>query len=470
VTRRYLRVALVLVCVLNSRSWAYADLFHANNFLIGDRAVGLGGAFCAVADDASAIVYNPAGMAFAQSSKFIGSGTAFYNRRTVYRKTIGKDDFVESSSGSVPSFFGLLQQIPGLGKGAALGVAFYSPDAESKSQNDLIRKDDLGIRSFHRTVNAQSATNYFGVGLATRLGGSFAVGLAANYVTINELTQEYQGVTRTTDVEGLVLAEAARDRGTLYTDVTQNRKLVLDATAVEPMIGFQWTPLPEIAVGVSYRQPFLVSQKLVQDLDVAVNNRFANDTPFTSADIDDASTQKWRDLKGRGVKSLRQNPEFASTGLPLGSVTVDEPLGGLPAEARFGVAWFASSRLLVSGDVSYRLAPDEGDLPEISIQDTINYHLGLEVYLTSSLPLRLGLFTNNDFRAKPQSGRANQEEHIDYLGGSAVLVWAAGTVQLGLGGVVQKGSGQAQKVADDKAIQEVDSMFYSLVVSAATAM
>ncbi|RYZ71254.1 MAG: hypothetical protein EOP09_04915 [Proteobacteria bacterium] len=56
---RSTRLALAILTL--SGASAYADQFHYHNLVVGERAMGLGGAFTAVADDASAIVYNPAG-------------------------------------------------------------------------------------------------------------------------------------------------------------------------------------------------------------------------------------------------------------------------------------------------------------------------------------------------------------------------------------------------------------------------
>jgi long-chain fatty acid transport protein len=88
-----------------------ADQFHYGNVLIGTRAVGLGGAFGAVADDASGVYYNPAGLAFALSNDISGSANAFYTKESKYKSTLCGEDFVEASSGSVPSFFGGLQKL-----------------------------------------------------------------------------------------------------------------------------------------------------------------------------------------------------------------------------------------------------------------------------------------------------------------------------------------------------------------------
>jgi len=42
---------------------AAADDTHYQDFIVGSRAVGLGGAFCAIGDDPSGLYYNPAGIA-----------------------------------------------------------------------------------------------------------------------------------------------------------------------------------------------------------------------------------------------------------------------------------------------------------------------------------------------------------------------------------------------------------------------
>ena len=44
-------------------------------------------AFTAVADDASGIFYNPAGLGFALNSDISGSANAYYSKETVYKDT-----------------------------------------------------------------------------------------------------------------------------------------------------------------------------------------------------------------------------------------------------------------------------------------------------------------------------------------------------------------------------------------------
>lgn|GEM_PF-5186521 len=68
--RRFVsRYRLGFVAILLCSSPAVADESHYQNYIVGERALGLGGAFTAIADDASGSYYNPAGLAqLSQSS------------------------------------------------------------------------------------------------------------------------------------------------------------------------------------------------------------------------------------------------------------------------------------------------------------------------------------------------------------------------------------------------------------------
>lgn len=460
-----IRLFVALLSMVFPFSSARADLFHFNNFLLGDRAIGLGGAYTAIADDASAVVYNPAGMAFAQASGFSGSANAFYWKNATYKDTIGTDDFVEKSSGSVPSFFGGLQQLPALGHGSAFGFAVYAPDSDSKSQDDNIVKPDLGVENFHRTINAQASTTYFGVGFGTRFNSRLAVGIGANVIKIDELTQEYQDATLPTNTYDLVLEPQAQSRGNLFVDTTQNTKFVYSFLAIEPLVGFQFALIDTLVLGVTYRHPMIFDQNLDLSLDAQSLYRFADYTPLTAVDISPDSKEVWASRKENGLKLSKRTPTSASPGLGKGKIKIDEPLGGLHSEARLGLAWFASSRFLLTSDFSYRFAPPKAEIGILNTEDVWNAHIGLEAYPASYLPVRLGLFTNHDARPEPSPTKAGQPDHIDYYGAALALAWASGGSQIGGGIVGQYGTGKSQKLSGSYKIQEVEASFYSIVVS-----
>lgn len=64
---RFRTVMVLLLGSLAGAQWAYGSAFAINE--LGVRAMGMGGAFAATADDASAIFYNPAGIAFQKGTQ-----------------------------------------------------------------------------------------------------------------------------------------------------------------------------------------------------------------------------------------------------------------------------------------------------------------------------------------------------------------------------------------------------------------
>ena len=189
---------LIRVAALFSLSLpAYGDIFHYNNLLVGERAMGLGGAFTAVSDDASGMLYNPAGIAFAISNDISGSAQAYYQRKILYKKTIGQDSFTEKSSANTAPFFGGLQKVDDIIPGMAVAFGIFNLDSELKNQNDQIENESLGLQRFHRTANIRAGTAGGGLAVGKRVLPGLAIGLSLNYINIDELIQEYQNVAYT---------------------------------------------------------------------------------------------------------------------------------------------------------------------------------------------------------------------------------------------------------------------------------
>lgn len=76
-----------------------------NNTLIGCRAIALGGAFLGVADDPSAIFYNPAGLIRQESAFNLSFNGGFYVWPT-YELTLSSGSIIHSQyNTSLPQFF-----------------------------------------------------------------------------------------------------------------------------------------------------------------------------------------------------------------------------------------------------------------------------------------------------------------------------------------------------------------------------
>lgn len=455
-------VATLTIFFLNIQP-SLGDQYHYKNFIIGDRAIGLGGAYTAISDDASGIFYNPAGTAFAQNSDISGSANAFYNSKIIYRGAVSGNDFVEESTGTVPSFFGGLQKLDKILPGFVLSFGIYLNNNDYKDQNDFmlninrgvptpqctpgVNRNPIILERFHRTANERAYTFNASMGLAYRVRPKFAVGVGLNYVNVDELTQEYQDARNLTNV---------CQSGTMNEQVTlttQNARQRLIAYGLQPILSLQALLTEKLSWGLTFKY----TQFLSQAYQIDSESRFTQVAKDSQQSIDDANGS------GVLVSSLLAQVN--------GNVHSTNPLGRSSFVISNGLAYFYSPKLLFSLDVDYFSASkDAEDILHIGNlyrrNTVINYSLGTEYYVLSSLPLRFAFFTNNDARPKLNSNQSGQADHIDYNGGSLFLSWVQPNSQLGAGVVYQQGRGEAQKIAGSTAIQRVDAKSVTLVISA----
>jgi len=94
----------------------------------------------------------------------------------------------------------------------------------------------------------------------------------------------------------------------------------------------------------------------------------------------------------------------------------------------------------------------------------LNFASGVEYYVMPAFPVRLGVFTNNDARAKVDSKKMAQRDHIDYLGESIFLAWVQPNSQMAAGVILQQGTGQAQKTGD-LTVQDVEGDSFTFAFS-----
>ena len=108
----------------------------------------------------------------------------------------------------------------------------------------------------------------------------------------------------------------------------------------------------------------------------------------------------------------------------------------------------------------------KGDIELYNRESVINFATGAEYYITPSVPVRFGLFTNNDARAELDSTKINQPDHIDYTGLSLFFAWVQPNSQVALGTVMQNGSGKAQKISGVTTMQDVSAVSRTIAFSA----
>ena len=135
---------LLLVSGLWSGGW--------NNTLMGIRALGIGAAFVGIADDPSAIFYNPAGLIL-QEQKLNFAINGFYIMPT-HEYSFGGLSATSQENVSVPQFFFTYKASDNL----TLGFGAYSPYATGgmswkKEELGTPFKSYLGIISFTPSIS-----------------------------------------------------------------------------------------------------------------------------------------------------------------------------------------------------------------------------------------------------------------------------------------------------------------------------
>jgi long-chain fatty acid transport protein len=434
-------------------SWSYlalADQFHYQNLVIGDRAIGLGGAFGGVADDASGTYYNPAGTGFALTNDVSGTANAFVTRKVVYKKALGTMDFTEESGANPPVFFGILQKLDNISKGLVASFSMITLDAELKDQDDTVKDQpitsrykggvtqDAQIHQYHRTANARGATSSMTLALAKRVTNGICVGFGLTRVTVEELVQEYQD-TRT---QAYVVGEdGTKALSSSVGHQAQNIRQNLTASGLQGVLGIQAAIGGKFSLGLTAKAGKWTSSNLAfqfeqmqlsipQDGSKAIADAIAAGSAATVTAQMSAKQQKRIDEK-------------------------EGALGAMPAEGRFGFAWFASTRALLTADTTWVDNVDDAD-PRFMKEKVVNYSAGFEYYLQPSIPVRLGAFTNNDARPVVDPKEAGQQDHIDYLGETLFFAWVQPNNQLAAGVVLQQGTGKAQKLGD-MSVQDVSA-------------
>lgn len=453
---------------------ARAELNYYNNVIVGDRAAGLGGAFAGIADDASGVVYNPAGLAFSLSDTVSGSANAYYMKRTTYEDIVGDSDFEEKSQGYFPSFIGGLKRLDSVSKNLAAGFAIYASDYEFKDQDDFIRDPAQRIESFHRTVNRRASTLHIAFGVAKRVVDNVSVGLGLGVALTDEIAQEYQDSAIRLDLNALNLdrTPAGSNKGDIYRAISSNQRSRLQAYGFEPALGIQAMFFDALSLGIMARTTFYFSQSLEVNVDATTLHHYPDFSIVQPGDLvrpDDAekaSVARFEEIASGKIDRVTPSREYSRGA--VGKARYEDPFDNGPTELRAGAAYFVNTRLLLAADATHHL-PVASAFKDLRRNAVTNVHVGCEYYMTPSFPMRLGLFTNNDARDKPDAGNA-ADERVNYVGSSLFFAWALPNSQIGAGATAQAGRGKARKIRGDDSIQDVRSWSATLLLSATHSM
>lgn len=376
-------------------SQAFADEFHYNSILIGDRASGMGGAYTAISDDASGMFYNPAGIVYVSDRNFSASVNTYSSQIKTYDNVIGGQPFTRKSSALLANYFGIVKPFGNL----KFGFSYAVPDSVNEDLSQKVNNvsSTSGGGSFDFTINLNNRDNTYnwGPSVAMAVNDDLAVGMTL-YVHQRE-TLIIQNQFRA-NIDG--------------TNQWVNSYFKLNELGFRPILGVNWSPVEKLSLGLTW------SKVLVLDSSSTNQATCAN------------STTAGCDPNVNGV--LFQVP----------TITSYADKRQYPTRIALGAAYFATKDLLISADVTYHSAitdPIFGDKVA-----TVDVAAGTEYYLSRKWAVRAGLFTNVANTPPIVAGVTTIEEHVNLYGGSLSFTRFTGDSSVTLGGSISYGRGQAQ--------------------------
>lgn len=456
---RTLPASLVLILSCKISSAAKAGPYHFSDIIPGDRAMGMGGAFGAVADDSSAIYYNPAGLAFAISSNISASVNALQITRRDYQKLFNnKDSFYENSQDIVPTFTGGVLDLTKYVESLHGAFNLQSLTQQSSNQNDFLRRPDIAIEYFHRSAKSQMSEILFGAGLGKRFTPNLGIGFSIGGRQAVHDQQIYQDVSQIITPANVKLVDTVAASKSLFSTLTTNERGTAQAIAVEIGLGTIWSPWSTFSIGLSAYVDVLVKQNLDREID-SLSAFHYNDyslpasTDFEAKEgVSAADAQRSIDVyTNKVISRLSSNnaQRVLKTSSPPGFISESYEPGLGRSRLRLGFASFPSSRLAFSGDVVWHRSTSEWvGSRSLMTDDVFNVHLGSEYFLSPAFFIRQGLFTNTDARPKELSNAS--PERIDFYGTSLFLGTQSSDTQFSGGLIYQYGAGEALKIADQR--------------------
>jgi len=417
----------LLIAHCSLLSPAFADEYHYNNIIIGDRASGIGGAYTAISDDASGCYYNPAGIVLAPGRSLSASANVYNYFRKTYKDVLGGKGWERVSSNLLPNYFGIIQP---LGQGI-IGFSYAVPDSRQENQKqtfynfpgiDPTTKLPLTITRYVINMNDTDYTYNFGPSYALKLRDNLSLGAT--------LYLHYRGRELISN-HFLTVDDGRYEWRNVYDSLTE--------WGLKPIIGMMWSPLDKVSVGLT------VSQNYTFDTDRRIQITY------------------------RGMDYGAANPDY--------NVWESTDRRKLPLTLTLGGAYFLSESLLLSADMSYytdsnytvtykNIATGAAASESIPQEKILNIAIGTEYYLSDRIAMRGGFFTNIANTPKLSSGKTDQLEHIDMYGITFSISQFTRSSSLSLGGSYSLGTGEAQPYAGSTAIKSVEMQNLTAFISA----
>ncbi|MCB1191782.1 MAG: hypothetical protein H7A23_09460 [Leptospiraceae bacterium] len=407
------RVALFVILIFCFLADIHGDEFHSIDGLYGERASGLAGAYSALSDDPSGAYYNPGGLIFAVANRVSLSASGYNKTSKSFENLLGfGQSYERKSSAYAPNLIGSLNVF---GKFA---VAFTVVNTRLE---DFNQADQFYYPHFFSQLNqitsdyTNNATQFLiGPSLSYRLSNRLGFGVSLYYFNDRMRTR--------IDSRGVFTTDG-------FTTLTTNDARTTDG--LEPVFGWQYIVSKTLSLGLSVRRKFLNSKhrrtsyiSTPQYMDPYNYNVVTTQTgpPGTPA------TTTYSPLLASDYLIDESTGDIMSWFVPVESIPVSNKTGlndsilvgkslstaRIPEvpQLRMGFAYYPTPKFLLSFDFIYTdgysvkknlymvdinnpiVYYNDDRYRQLELLSTRNFAIGMEYYLTESLVIRGGYFTN----------------------------------------------------------------------------
>ena len=363
-----------------------ADNGNYQNYLVGDRAAGMGGAVTASTNDLDACYYNPAGLANVIGSRIALSVSLYGIYRIRVKDGLGPNESYKCRAfESIPSTFGSILKVSDT---LALAFAVFTPDEVNFNTQQSFERLPYQpgiVRSDYYANNIDDATSWIGPSLGFKASPRLSIGCGVYlvYRTVNS-SQDWTYLYTKQDGNEIVKVGARQ-----YRYEYSNYSLM-------GLAGAQYSVTDNISLGLTIFSPTL--------------NLAGKGSVFYGASLEDPDQSYLY-----SANDMRSNNR-------------------VPTKIVFGAAYIRRGGFTVEADLSYHFPTSYTELRgqdiwsseeirmDIKREAVVNLNLGGEYYIVENYPLRAGVFTNlsSSSSLDPEKPQVNGEK-TDMYGISASI-------------------------------------------------
>jgi long-chain fatty acid transport protein len=178
-----------ILCLWTQASMAQQEVTVGNDFYVGARAIGMGGAFTSVADDFTALYWNPAGLSKIRDMQFYGSLSHEKADTEIQYFSEKASTFVSNTR---PNSFGVVIPIPVYQGGLAFAfgmnrIQSFDARIATKGFNELTLTEDpeLGQLFIDEVTDESGGIYSWDFGVAVDIAPSVSIGASLNFLSGN---------------------------------------------------------------------------------------------------------------------------------------------------------------------------------------------------------------------------------------------------------------------------------------------